>query len=296
MLLAVVDGKYPPSDIEHNDCTKLFQLSQGMTAAVDEGLQEQGGSVPSGQPLRKAGVRSAQLASCLDPRASENEHIFSDSCVGVGKLCRRDRTDSGKCYTAIPLLYSSLNAHGRSYKLDNVGFSNTKPPTSSSPTAPSHQRLTIPGPSLSYCSHLRLTQTRIARCSVSEPQPQDKMSSGNDEGYSSFYNHIALVPELGNFRRFGAFWAKKLHDESSELLGHIASLDEALEKWPELDAKSVLDCPKRYLEENRQGHEEQYKTVEQAWSKYDEALMRYGMFGYCEIHGGRYIDSRQAKP
>jgi hypothetical protein len=174
------------------------------------------------------------------------------------------------------MVYSSLNAHGH-YELENISFLSINLPTSSSSTALLHQCLTLAGLTLSNCSHPRLTPTRLAHCFISEPRPQDKMSSSDDEGYSSFYNHIALFPELGNFRRFGAFWAKKLHDESSELLGHIASLDEAIEGWPELDAKSVLDCPKRYLEENREGHEEQYETVNQAWSKYEEALMRYGM-------------------
>lgn len=106
------------------------------------------------------------------------------------------------------------------------------------------------------------------------------------QGYSSFYNHIALCPELGIFRRFGAFWAKRLHDETSELLAHIATLDETLEKFPELGAKSVLDCPKRLVEENRAGNSEKYKTVIKAWSKYDKALLRYGMSLVLEIDRG----------
>jgi hypothetical protein len=112
------------------------------------------------------------------------------------------------------------------------------------------------------------------------------MSSSDGEGYSSFYNHIALVPELGSFRRFGAFWAKKLHDESSELLAHIATLDEAIQECPGLDAKSVLDCPKRYVEENRKVNKNKCRVVTQAWLKYDKALMRYGMTRYHETSRG----------
>jgi hypothetical protein len=104
------------------------------------------------------------------------------------------------------------------------------------------------------------------------------MSTTNARGYSSFYFHIAYNPELGNFRRFAAYWAKRVHDETAELSACIAKLDKEIKKFPRLDAQTVLDCPKRTFQEGYQDNKVQYKELKDLWVKYDEALMRYGAF------------------
>jgi hypothetical protein len=102
------------------------------------------------------------------------------------------------------------------------------------------------------------------------------MSSSGARGYSSFYQHIALSPGLGKFRRFGAFWAKRVHDETGELLACIATLDEEIRKFPTLDAATVLDSPKRIVQDNCPRTDPHYKPLHDAWDAYDKALMRYG--------------------
>jgi hypothetical protein len=105
------------------------------------------------------------------------------------------------------------------------------------------------------------------------------MSSTGARGYNHYYKHIAVFPELGIFRCFGAFWAKRLHDETSELLACLVTLEDELKKWPQLDAITVLDCPKRLAREICPKNDKRYKPLHKAWAKYDMALVRYGMFG-----------------
>jgi hypothetical protein len=104
------------------------------------------------------------------------------------------------------------------------------------------------------------------------------MSMTDARGYSSFYFHIAYNPELGNFRRFAAYWAKRLHDETAELSACIAKLDKEIKKFPHLDAQTVLDCPKRTFQEGCPRLESPYADINVLWDRYDEALMRYGAF------------------
>jgi hypothetical protein len=98
------------------------------------------------------------------------------------------------------------------------------------------------------------------------------------QGYSSFYKHIALSPELGNFRRLGANWAKKLHDDTSEVLACLRALEAKIKALPELDAKNVLDCPRRLVKELCAENPGKYGPVDMAWTEYDKALVQYGMF------------------
>lgn len=86
---------------------------------------------------------------------------------------------------------------------------------------------------------------------------------------------------MGSFRRFGAYWAKKVHDETSELLACLAVLNQELANWPDLKAQTVLDCPRRILEEKCPigTAEGIYIPLYDAWEKFDKALMLYGMFG-----------------
>jgi hypothetical protein len=100
---------------------------------------------------------------------------------------------------------------------------------------------------------------------ASEPQP-----------YSSLYKHFELFPENALFRKFGAFWAKKVHDETSELGACLVRLNDLIGQVPELNAKTVLDCPLRVVKEvcPKADHESLYA----AWDEYDKAMMRSGMF------------------
>lgn len=99
------------------------------------------------------------------------------------------------------------------------------------------------------------------------------------QNYSSFYAHIGAYPELGIFRRFGGYWAKRLYDETSELVECITTLEEELSKWPDLKATTVLDCPRRLVKEIRTSSKDEkikLKVLCAAWAAYDKALLRYG--------------------
>jgi hypothetical protein len=96
------------------------------------------------------------------------------------------------------------------------------------------------------------------------------------EPLSSFYEHIALYPENGRFRRFGAYWAKRLHDETSELQVYTSLLNDQIKLWKVLDAMSVLDCPLRVVKEKCPREHPQFETLYKAWDAYDEALKRHG--------------------
>jgi hypothetical protein len=112
------------------------------------------------------------------------------------------------------------------------------------------------------------------------------MSTFDAQGFSSFYKHVAVFPELGIFRRFGGLWAKRLHDETSELVACLATVEDELKKWPHLEAVTVLDCPKRLANENCPKNDTRFKPLHEAWAKYDEALLRYGMFGCLHVISG----------
>jgi hypothetical protein len=104
------------------------------------------------------------------------------------------------------------------------------------------------------------------------------MMMSTPQGYSSFYEHVAYSPELGIFRKFGAYWAKRIHDETSEVLARLVTLEDELEKCDVLDAKSVLDCPRRIAKELCPKSVKKYKPLHRAWAEYDKALVRHGMF------------------
>jgi hypothetical protein len=94
------------------------------------------------------------------------------------------------------------------------------------------------------------------------------------QGYNSFYHHVALTPELGLFRRFGGYWAKRIHDETSEVLACMLVVDDEIKKCPELEATGVLDLPRRFVRKSAK-----YNRIRSAWVKYDKALMQYGKSG-----------------
>jgi hypothetical protein len=95
-------------------------------------------------------------------------------------------------------------------------------------------------------------------------------------GYGSLYINIARYPELGLFRRLGAYWAKKVHDDTSEFLASLENVNRELGALHELGENSILDCPKRVVRMKCPEGPERYKALYLAWSKYDECLLQYG--------------------
>jgi hypothetical protein len=97
-------------------------------------------------------------------------------------------------------------------------------------------------------------------------------------GYGALYLNIARYPELGLFRRFGPYWAKKLHDDTSNFLSCLEDLNRAIADISELGAISVLDCPLRFAKEKIVGKDSRFEKLFSKWEKYDEALLKYGMW------------------
>jgi hypothetical protein len=98
------------------------------------------------------------------------------------------------------------------------------------------------------------------------------------QGYSLLYKHIAACPELGLFRRFGSYWAKKLHDDTSEFQASWEALHEELKRYPDLGGDTVLDCPLWIVKEKCPKGDKAYKALWKAWNNYDASLLKYGMF------------------
>lgn len=101
------------------------------------------------------------------------------------------------------------------------------------------------------------------------------------EGYKALYKHIGVYPELGLFRRFGPLWAKKLHDDSSEMLACLGKLNQELGRVPEFQGMTVLDCPRRIVKEKCPKDDQQYAELWKAWDEYDRSLLAYGTFATC---------------
>jgi hypothetical protein len=108
--------------------------------------------------------------------------------------------------------------------------------------------------------------------------------SSTPQGYSSYYQHVALSPGLGRFRRFGAYWSKKLHDETSEVEAYLLTLEDEMKKpkYSALPAKTVLDCPRRIAIDFCPRNVKEYEPLHRAWDEFDKALVRYGMFVCAE--------------
>ncbi|KAF2118135.1 hypothetical protein BDV96DRAFT_378487 [Lophiotrema nucula] len=91
-------------------------------------------------------------------------------------------------------------------------------------------------------------------------------------GFSAFYDDIALYAETGRFRRFVGEMAKKLHDDTEEVLQRKGKVNEALEKVRSSDSgvpTSVLDCPRSIIRE-------EHPTIYKDWIEYEESLLAYG--------------------
>jgi hypothetical protein len=96
--------------------------------------------------------------------------------------------------------------------------------------------------------------------------------------FREFYQHIALYPENGLYRRFGAYWAKRVHDETSELRACIAELNDKITLCNVLEATSVLDCPLRVVKAKcpKGTSNPEFESLYDAWGAYEEALKRHG--------------------
>lgn len=94
------------------------------------------------------------------------------------------------------------------------------------------------------------------------------------KGYSSFYEEVAVFPQLGVFRRYGPYWAKRMHDEASELRLRVSMLDQKIVECTGLKVH-VLDCPRWIAREKCQA--DKLGPLNAAWDEYEAALTRYGM-------------------
>lgn len=124
--------------------------------------------------------------------------------------------------------------------------------------------------------------------------------STTTQGFTSFYAHIAEVPELGIFRRFGGYWAKRIYDDTSEVVWCLTALEVELAKWSQLDAyeKTVLGCPRRLINDIKPTVEDatKYKALCDAWKAYDDALLRHGKCRYRALSSRSKLTMCKAKP
>jgi hypothetical protein len=102
---------------------------------------------------------------------------------------------------------------------------------------------------------------------------------GTPHGYIALYQNIALYPELGLFRRFGGYWAKKLHDDTCEFLDCLGDVNKQIQD--RLGEDSILDCPLVVAKEKCPKDKKDNDELYLAWKKYDEALLQYGEPDYA---------------
>jgi hypothetical protein len=95
-------------------------------------------------------------------------------------------------------------------------------------------------------------------------------------GHGSLYLNIAKYPELGLFRRLGAYWAKKVHDDTSQFYASLDKVNRQLGALPELEARSILDCPLRIVRQKCTKDPKRYKSLCDAWEEYDIYLLQFG--------------------
>lgn len=98
------------------------------------------------------------------------------------------------------------------------------------------------------------------------------------QGHSVFYKYFAVYPEIGRFRRFGSYWAKKIHDDTSELQACIRILNEQLKKYPELGGMTVLDCPRALIKKVCPEDDDRFRELWEALRNYEKSLREHGMF------------------
>lgn len=99
--------------------------------------------------------------------------------------------------------------------------------------------------------------------------------------YGAFYLNVARYPELGSFRRFGAYLTKKAHDDTCEFFMCLADLNKELANIPELGHKSILNCPMWLIREKCPEGNGNYDKLYDLLKKYDESLVKHGMTAAC---------------
>lgn len=88
--------------------------------------------------------------------------------------------------------------------------------------------------------------------------------------YTNFYKDCALYPEQPKFRRFAAYWAKKLYDDTEELVKGEKELSNAIAGFRESRGQgplSVLDCPRSLIQGN--------DGLKKQWSDFEQLLRTY---------------------
>ncbi|KAF2729140.1 hypothetical protein EJ04DRAFT_580876 [Polyplosphaeria fusca] len=89
-------------------------------------------------------------------------------------------------------------------------------------------------------------------------------------GFTDFYDDIALYPETGRFRRFTAHFAKKLHDDTEEVLQMESAVNGILRNKMEPDSgATLLNCSRIWAVK-------QVPEVSTAWDDYEKSLVKFG--------------------
>jgi hypothetical protein len=109
------------------------------------------------------------------------------------------------------------------------------------------------------------------------------------QGISALYYHIARYPELGLFRCFAPYWAKKVHDDTSVFLESLRKVNEELGKIEGFEGKSILDCPLVVMK--KKCPVGRFGPLYDAWTKYEENLERHGEV-VCPISDAFQTDCR----
>lgn len=92
-------------------------------------------------------------------------------------------------------------------------------------------------------------------------------------GFANFYDSLALYPEVGKYRCFGANWSKRLYDDIEEVIQKQDALNKALaRKWKatnEADGgATLLDVPRSFVSKEE-------VEIKEKWGQYEEALTKY---------------------
>jgi hypothetical protein len=110
-------------------------------------------------------------------------------------------------------------------------------------------------------------------------KPRTIMQRSINASYAAFYHDIALHPEVGRFRRFAAQFAKKLYDDTEEVLLKESAVNDALAQvWGRDRGVTVLDVPRSFVEANCAKDPEIVKNLrlKEQWNSYEQALVKYG--------------------
>ncbi|KAF2662858.1 hypothetical protein K491DRAFT_672702 [Lophiostoma macrostomum CBS 122681] len=96
------------------------------------------------------------------------------------------------------------------------------------------------------------------------------MSQREHADYTSFYEDIALYPEVGRFRRFGELLAKKLYDDIEDVEDRIKVVNGALatcKSTPGISGSTILEVHRSEIKD--------CEEIKEPWDAYESALMGY---------------------